>query len=167
MIVPRRPWALSAVSLLPILLGGCVAQIRETRIYGAARPASGARSEVIGERRAGIDGVECRDVAVTAPMVREVQIRRSFADHAQDRNAALAMLLGGGIGLVAYGQDQVQCPQQGGGCSDPTNAGYALLGLAAIPLGFLAYNAMAARDSLVLEPAEAEASPGQWRACSQ
>jgi hypothetical protein len=164
----RGPWALVALGLASIVLGGCVAHITETRLYGAVRPAADAHSEVIVERQTGIDGaIECRDVAAYGPMVREVVIRRSFADHAQDRNAALAMLLGGGIGLLAYGQDQVQCPQQGGGCSDPTNAALALLGLAAIPIGFLAYNAAAVQDSRVLEPAEPEATPSPWRACSE
>ncbi|MGO9833145.1 MAG: hypothetical protein ACLP1X_02920 [Polyangiaceae bacterium] len=163
----RRPWAFVTLGLLPIVLAGCVAHITETRLYGAARPATDARSEVIVERHTGLDGaVECRDVTVYGPMIREVVIRRSFADHAQDRNAALAMLLGGGIGLLAYGQDEVQCPQQGGGCSDPTNAALALLGLAAIPVGFLAYNAVAVQDSRALEPAEPEAKLGQWHACS-
>jgi hypothetical protein len=100
-------------------------------------------------------------------MIREVDIRRSFADGAQDRNAALAMLLGGGIGLIAYGQDKVQCPAQGGGCSDPTNAGYALLALAAIPLGFLAYNALAVQDTRFIERVAPEERAGRWQGCSQ
>ncbi len=160
-------WIAGVVAALPIMLGGCVAQIGETRLYGAPRPAPGASSEAITERRAGMDGaVECRDVTVTGPMLREVEIRRSFTNGAQDRNAALAMLLGGGIGLVAYGQDKVQCPAQGGGCSDPTNAGYALLGLAAIPLGFLAYNALAVRASRTIESSAPETRMGSWGACS-
>lgn len=161
-------WIAGVVAALPIALGGCVAQIGEIRLYGASRPAPGARAEGITERRTGVDGaVECRDVTVTGPMIREVEIRRSFTDGAQDRNAALAMLLGGGIGLLAYGQDKVQCPGQGGGCSDPTNAGYALLGAAAIPLGFLAYNALAVRDSRTIESTAPEARMGPWGACSR
>jgi hypothetical protein len=163
----RARWALGALGTLLIALGGCVAQIKEARLYGAARPALDARSVVITERRTGVDGtVECRDIAVTAPMVREVEIRRSFADDAQDRNAAMAMLVAAGMGLVAYGQDQVSCPQ-GGGCADSTSATYALLGLAAIPIGFLAYNAMAVQDSRVIEGAAPESRPGPWRACSE
>jgi hypothetical protein len=152
----------------PMVLGGCVARIGETRLYGPARPAPDARSEVITERQAGVDGaVECRDVTVTGPMIREVDIRRSFVGDAQDRNAALAMLLGGGIGLIAYGQDKVQCPSQGGGCSDPTNAGYALLALAAVPLGFLAYNALAVQDTRFIERVAPEEQAGRWQGCSQ
>jgi len=151
-----------------ILLGGCVAQIKETRLDGAARPAPGARSEVVTERRGGTAGAdECRDVAVTTSMIRDVEIRRSFADGAQETNFAIAMLLGGGIGLLAYGQDHVQCPQQGGGCSDPTNAAYVLLGASAIPLAMLAYNALAVRDAHLVERVAPEASPGPWRGCRE
>jgi hypothetical protein len=161
-------WFVGILAALPIALGGCVAQIREARLYGAPRAAPDARSVGTTERRTGSDGaVECRDVTVTGPMIREVEIRRSLADGAQDRNAAFAMLLGGGIGLIAYGQDTVQCPGQGGGCSDPTNAGYALLGLAAIPLGFLVYNALAVRDSRTIEATEPETRMGPWQACSR
>jgi len=100
-------------------------------------------------------------------MMREVVIRRTFADDAQERDAAMAMLLGGAIGLVAYGQDKVVCPETGGGCSVPTKAAYALLGLAAIPIAFLAYNAIAVRDTRVVELAAPEARPGPWRTCAE
>jgi hypothetical protein len=164
----RAKWALGVLGALPIVLGGCVAQIKETRLYGAARPALGARSERFVERRAGIDGAaECRDVIVTDPMVREVEIRRSFADGAQERDLAIVALLVEGIGLISYGQDQAQCPPSGGACSDPTKAEYVLLGLAAIPIVFLAYNAVAVQDSRIIEGVAPEASPGPWRACSK
>jgi len=161
-------WTTVALAALPGILGGCVASIREERLNGGARPEMGARAEVVTQRQEGSDGaVECRDVTVTAPMVREVDIRRSFADGAQDRNAALAMLLGGGIGLLAYGQDQVQCPEKGGRCSDATDAAYALLGLAAIPLALLAYNAIAVQDRRIVERVAPDATTGPWHACPE
>jgi hypothetical protein len=165
--VDERGWArlaLGALVALPIALGGCVASIREVRLYGAARPAMGARSEQGTERQAGIDGAaECRDLIVTAPMVRDVEIRRSFADDAQERNAVLAELLLGGIGLVTYSQDQVPCPQSGDACSDLTKAADSLIGLAAIPLAFIAYNAVAVQDSQLVEQVAPEVRPGPWR----
>jgi hypothetical protein len=160
-------FTLVAVSVMGMPVVGCVARISETRLYGAAHPAADAVSRTLTQRQVGIDGTpECRDVVVTDPMVREVQIRRSFADDAQERNAAIASLLGGGIGLIAYGQDSVVCPGNGGRCSDPTLAGVVLLGLAAIPIGFLAFNANAVRDGRVVERAPPDTAPQAWRSCS-
>jgi hypothetical protein len=157
---------MGALASLPMALAGCVATIKEARLEGAARPSQDALMEMITQRQAGIDGgAECRNVTFTAPMVREVVIRRSFADGAQDRNGAFAMLLGGGIGLLAYGQDKVVCPQHGGGCSDATNAAYLLLGVAAIPIALLAYNAIVVQDSRILERVPPEPRPGPWYAC--
>jgi hypothetical protein len=154
------------LACLPLALAGCVATIKEARLEGAARPSLDARTETIAQRQPGLDGAaECRSVMLTAPMVREVVIRRSFADGAQERNGTMAMLLGGGIGLLAYGQDKVVCPEHGGGCSDATNAAYVLLGVAAIPIALLAYNAIVVQDRRILEPVPPEARPGPWRPC--
>lgn len=152
--------------MLAVALGGCVAQIEETRLYGAARPTPDARTEVNLERRVDAGAVQCRDVVATAPMVREVVIRRSFADQAQERNGALALLLGAGMGVLVYSEGQEHC-SQGGACGAPGTAATVLLGLAAIPLGFLVYNAGAVRDSRALERVAPEARAGAWRPCPE
>jgi hypothetical protein len=163
----RPRWASGALGAWAIVLAGCVAPIEETRLEGPARPEPDARSVVTLERRAGADGaVECREVAATAPMVREVEIRRSFADRTQDRNGALALLLGAGVGVLAYSGSQVHC-SQGGACGAPMASADVLLGLAAIPLGFLAYNAVAARDSRIVERVAPEVKLGAWRVCPE
>jgi hypothetical protein len=160
-------WASGALGACAIVLGGCVAQIDEARLEGPARPEPDARSAVTVERRAGAGGaIECREVAVTAPMVREVEVRRFVADHAQDRNTALLLLLSAGVGILAYSGGQVHC-SQGGACDAPMTSASVLLGLAAIPLGFLVYNAAAAHDSRVIERVAPETRPGAWRACSE
>jgi len=163
----RPGWASGALGAMAIALGGCVAPIEETRLLGPPRPTPDARSEVTVERRTGPDGaVECRDVAATAPMVRDVDVRRSFADGAQDRNGALAMLLGAGAGVLEYSEGQVQC-SQGGACSAPGTASAVMIGLAAIPLGFLIYNAVAARDSRTVERVAPEVKASPWSPCSK
>ena len=163
----RTRSASGALGALAIVLGGCVAGIQETRLEGPAGPTVDARSEVIVERRKGDGGTaECRDVAATAPMVREVVIRRSFADSAQERDGALAMLLGAGAGVLAYSQGQVQC-SQGGACGSLGTSAGVMIGLAAIPLGFLVYNAVAVRDRRVVERVAPETRAGAWRACPE
>jgi hypothetical protein len=124
-----------------------------------------ARSEVITERGTAPDGsTRCRDVTVTAPMVRDVVLRRSFADDGQERNAALAMLLGAGMGALVFGAGQVQC-SQGGACSAPTVAAVVVAGVALLPLAFIARNAAAVRDREVVEPVAPGTRPGAWREC--
>ena len=163
----RPRWASGALVAWAILLGGCVAQIEETRVEGPARPEPEAHAVVTIERRAGTTGaLECREVAVTAPMVREVEIRRTVADHAQDRNTALMLLLGAGVGVLAYSEGQVHC-SQGGACGAPMASAAVMLGLAAIPLGFLVYNAAAAQDRRFLERVAPETKLGAWRACPE
>jgi hypothetical protein len=159
--------ASGALGAVAMVLAGCVAPILETRLEGPDRPTPDARSEVIVERRAGDGGTaECREVAATAPMVRDVVIRRSFIGDAQERNGALAMLLGAAGGVLAYGQGKAQC-SQGGACGSLGVSAGVMFGLAAIPLGFLAYNAVAVRDRPFVERVAPEARPGPWRACSE
>jgi hypothetical protein len=164
--VPCLPRCI-VLGTLAVAVGGCVAQIHEDRFYGEPRPAPDARPETVVERRPSNNGaLECREVTVSAAELREVDIRRTFADQAQGTNFALVTLLGTGIGLVAYGQDKVQCPEHGGQCSAPTYAGLALLGLAAVPLGLIAYNALAARDRRVIERVLSESTATPWGACA-
>jgi hypothetical protein len=163
----RARSASGALGVLAIAVAGCIAPIRETRLEGPAGPTVDARSEVLVERRTGEGGlVECRDVAATAPMVRDVVIRRSFVGDAQERNGALAMLLGAGGGVLAYSQGQVQCTQ-GGACGSLGTSAGVMIGLAAIPLGFLVYNAVAVRDSHLVERVAPETRRGPWRACPE
>lgn len=162
----RARWTSGALGLLAIALGGCVAQIDETRLYGPPRPRPDARSEVRAERRVEAGNVECREVVATAPMVRDVVVRRSFADQAQERNGALAMLLGAGMGVLAYSEGQVHC-SQGGACGAPLAVSDVLLVLAAIPVGFLVYNAGAVRDGRTVERVAPEERAGAWRPCPE
>jgi hypothetical protein len=118
------------------------------------------------ERRVTPTGpIECRAVVATAPMERDVVIRRSFVDSTQDRNGALAMLLGAGAGILVFSKSQVACSGSGA-CGAPGAAASVLLGVAVIPLGFLAYNALAVRDREVVESVPPEARPGGWGPCS-
>ncbi|HEY5242884.1 MAG TPA: hypothetical protein VIJ22_15500, partial [Polyangiaceae bacterium] len=159
-----RIWALGALLAWSPAVGGC-AQIQELRLYGPARPEVSARVEVTTEQRAGTDGSsECRDVTSTAPMVRDVELRRSFADDTQERDGALAMLLGAGGGVLVFAQSQ-QGGCSGGACSAPAVSAGVVLGVAAIPLAFLFYNAAAAQDRRIVEPVAPEVRPGAWRAC--
>jgi hypothetical protein len=146
---------------------GCVAQIRETRFYGASRPVPDAPAGSLLERRPAADGTtECRAVSLGTATMREVTVRRSFAGDAQEANFAMAALLGGGVGVLAYGQDHVNCPERGGGCSVPTKAAWALVGLSAIPLGFLVYNAIAVQDRHGIEVDTAAPSASPWAPCA-
>ena len=163
-----------------VVLVGCVASIEQERIEGATRPAPNGQSIVVAQRRsvsaqdsgardpaedgAPAEGVECREVRVTAPMVRDVDVRRSFADSGQEKNLAMTALVLGGIGLMAYGANAMHCPQ----CFDVApvqTAEYAMLGLAAIPIAFLAYNAVRVQDRHTTELAAPEEQPGPWHPC--
>jgi hypothetical protein len=180
----RFEWALLALAAPSSV--GCVASIREERFYGPPRPALDARLQVVRERGPGIARVaasahgtridvsidevaECRGVDVLGPMVQDVEIRRTFADDAQERNGVFAMLAGAGIGMLEYGVHQVDCSGGGRGCPElpaETRAGlYSLLGLAAIPVGFLAYNAFVAQDRRVIDDAAPEMKAGPWTPC--
>jgi hypothetical protein len=173
----RQPNAVILLGAASLALAGCIASITEERIDGPTRPDVDARSVVVTERRslpepgsAGDDParaavVECREVQVTGPMVRDVDVRRSFADDAQEKNAALTMLIGTGIAFLAYGASVVHCPQ----CFDvgPLETGqYAMLGLVALPIGFLTYNALRVQDRRETEPAAPEERSGPWHACA-
>jgi hypothetical protein len=166
-------------------LGGCVASVREERLVGPARATIDSRCEVTTERRAGgstvaatVAGgsvdvvvrevVQCRDVRVTAPVVRDVEIVRSFADDAQERNVALAFLLGAGVGLLAYAANQAACPPRAGGCSvgAATAGELALAGAASIPLGFAVYNAARVQNGRAVEQASPEQANGAWSSCA-
>jgi hypothetical protein len=153
---------------MPMLLAGCIAGIREDRTVGAPRPAPDSSPHAAVERRAAPDGgFQCRRVVVGDSRIREVDVRRTVVNRAQEQNMAFTSLLAAGLGLVAYGQDQVQCPQQGGSCSTPTLAGWTLVALAAVPVAFLAYNATAARDERYFERLPAEATPvSDWGPCA-
>jgi hypothetical protein len=158
---------------------GCIASIKEQRVYGPVRPAFDAGFDVISERvpaerpsDASPGGAQtpsfiCRDITVISPMVRDAYVTRSFASDAQERNAALLMLLVAGVGFLAYGANQAACPAAG--CSDisaATTVEYGLVAAAAIPIGFLAYNAWRVRDSRTVERVAPEMRPGAWRPCS-
>ena len=82
---------------------------------------------------------ECREVRTTRDRVRDVQVFRSFADDAQERNVAAAFLLGAAVGLIAYAANQAPCAPTTSGCSvgAASAAEYTLVGLAAVPLGLI------------------------------
>lgn len=164
---------------------GCVATIREVRIPGPDHPTVESRSELAHESREGasvvaasIDGteidvglarvVECRDTVTLRSTVHEVQIVRSFADGAQERNVALSLLLAAGLGIVAYAANQPVCSPGRSGCSlgAATGAEYALVGASAIPLGLIGYNALRARHAVVVEPGLPRIESGAWAPCA-
>jgi len=148
--VKGRPFVL--IGAVCLAGSGCVAEIREERLFGPPRSLAESRSETIEERRieeGAHGGSTCREVTVTYPMVRDVTIRRYFADDAQARNVALATLLGAGIAFLAYGANQSACSAKMGACPDfaaVTTAEAALLALAAVPIGFIGYNAVRVQD---------------------
>jgi hypothetical protein len=97
-------------------------------------------------------------------MVRDVDVLRSFADDGQEKNAAMTALVAAGIGFIAYAANTLPCPQ----CFNvaPVETGeFAILGLAAIPVAFLVYNAVRVQDRHTTELAEPEELPGPWHAC--
>jgi hypothetical protein len=140
-----------------LCLGGsaCVAEIHEERLFGGPHTITASRTETIEERPGDqAIGGACREVTLTYPMVRDVTVRRYFADDAQTRNVAVATLLGAGIAFLAYGTNQSACSAQTGACPDfavvkTTEA--ILAALAAIPIGFIAYNAIRVQDTQTFE----------------
>jgi hypothetical protein len=173
------------VGLAAFSLGGCVASVREERLVGPPRATIESRSEVTTETRAGGSTVAatvtggrvdvavravalCREVRVTAPMVRDVEIVRAFADDAQERNVVMAFLIGAGVGVLAYAANQAACPPSASGCSvgAATAGEYALAGLASIPLGFAAYNAARVQDGRAVERAASQRESGTWSSCA-
>ena len=166
-----RALVLGALGALCLGASACVAQIREERLFGAPRTLVQSKSETIEERRVAADGSEgavCREVAVTYPIVRDVTVRRYFADDAQDRNIALATLLGAGIGFLEYGTNQAACSHGTGACPDfavVAKAELGLLALSAIPLAFLAYNAIRVQDRRTFEYVTPRWTPRAWEPC--
>ena len=177
---------LAAAAILQCL-PGCVAEIKEERGYGAARPAPGAIAETSQERRAAraevrasmsgsrievrvLEGAECREVVATRDMVREVDIRRSFADPtAQKWDLALALLTGAGGGLFAYDMNGTWACANG--CSGQVGAAagafeWPLIALAAVPMAVVAYNAARVQDSRRIERAEPERNASAWSTCA-
>lgn len=134
---------------------GCVATLHEERLFGGPHTIVASRTETIEDRPAdGASGGACRQVTLTYPIVRDVTVRRSFADDAQTRNVAVATLLGAGIAFLAYGTNQSACSAATGDCPDfplvkTTEA--VLAALAAIPIGFIVYNAIRVQDTRTFE----------------
>jgi len=155
-------------------LTGCIAGIHEERAYGPSHAASAAEPEVHAERREGEGGPECRTVSVT-PMVREVDIRRSFVKSspfdAQATNAGLAGILGAASVLIGYDLSTLACSQNHDtGCSGQTQAGAIhaetlALALAAIPTAFLLINELRVRASWSSEAAPPEVTRTEWGPC--
>ncbi len=179
-----QPWARRlAAGVFAVNLGGCVASIKEDRLYGPPRPSIESAPGVVTEREAptvvirasrrgeSLDlSVErasaCRDVDIS-PRVRDVTVRRSFVGDSQELNLAFALLFGAGAGVLQFGAEQIDCPS-GSACWSAMIAGqYTMLALAAIPIGFAAYNALRVRDGSAIEPVPPELHPGPWRTCSR
>jgi hypothetical protein len=160
--------SLALVALAP--LAGCVAEIKEDRVYGPPRPAVGF--SVQQDRSA--ESSECRSIAMT-PMARDVEVRRSFADTSafgpQATNTALAFLLGAAAGFIGYDLSSLACSQNNDtGCSGQTAAGAAsaetlALALAAIPVAFLVYNAVRVQDRRAVERVAPAIEVGEWGPC--
>ncbi len=151
---------------------GCIAEIHEERLFGAPHTLAVSRSETIEERRVddAASGGTCREVTLTYPMVRDVTVRRFFADDAQTRNVALATLLGAGIAFLAYGANQSACSARTGVCPDfalVTTAEAALLAAAAIPIAFLGYNAIRVQDARTFEYVTPVWTPGAAVPCKE
>jgi hypothetical protein len=166
----------------------CVARVTEVRAEGAARPAPDAQTETSQERRAGGSDIststngatldvtvsqvtECRDVTSTERMVREVDIRRSFANpEAQSWDVALTSLAIAGSAFLFYNSEGPwACASS---CSDTVgynSAPFALAvgALAAIPLAFVAYNAARVQDESRIEAAPPASETGAWSACER
>ena len=169
-------WRLMMAGLLPLALAGCIARVTEQRGYGAAHPASAALPPVRHERRDAEAGDECRDVTVT-PMVREVDVRRSFADPgpfgAQVTNVGLAGVLGAGALFVGYDLSTLACAQNNNtGCSGQTQSGAShaeafALALAAIPMAFVIVNAARVQDRRYVEAAPPEVEETEWVPCDR
>jgi hypothetical protein len=151
---------------------GCIAEIHEERLFGAPHTLAVSRSETIEERQVddATPGGVCREVTLTYPMVRDVTVRRFFADDAQTRNVALATLLGAGIAFLAYGANQSACSKQTGVCPDfalVTTAEASLLALAAVPITFIGYNAIRVQDAQRFEYVTPVWTPGASAPCKE
>ena len=168
-----RPSSFVFLGALGLGGGGCIAEIHEERLFGAPRTVVESKSETIEERRvdeSNQGSSACRDVTVIYPMVRDVTVQRYFADDAQDRNFALAVLLGMGVGFLEYGTNQAACSAKTGACPDfapVTAAEVALLALSAIPLGFIGYNAIRVQDRRTFEYVTPKWTPGPWVPCRE
>jgi hypothetical protein len=178
-----RPGGTAGLVAFAVFASGCVASIQEDRLYGAPRPRDEAAPDVVAERKPGeevLDAAvhgsvldvsvsaitECRDVDVTS-RVRDVAIRRTFASSAQETNGALAILAATSVGLLQYSAEQIDCPQGSGCWSAMISSEMVMLALAAVPVGFLVYNAFHVRDGQTVEQAAPEVRAGAWRACSR
>jgi hypothetical protein len=150
---------------------GCIAEIHEERLFGPTRAIAQSRSETIEERHddeTNPEGAACRHVTVTYPLVRDVTVRRFFADDAQTRNAALATLLGAGIAFLAYGTDQSACSATTGACPSfpvAVTAEAVLLAVAAVPIAFIAYNAVRVQDTRGTQYVTPAWTEGPWAPC--
>jgi len=159
-----------AVCAGSLALAGCVAQVQETRAYGVSRPAPGAEVVAAQERTASPAGAACRTVVTTSRAVREVDVRRSFLDpRRQQANVALAVLAGFGSAFLAYDAASLAC-QTGGSCTGTLQSATwpiaaTTAALAAIPLGFVVYNATRVQDDVRLEPAPPLVELGPWQPC--
>lgn len=168
-----------AASLASLLSCGCIATVQETRAYGVSRPAP--RAEVIAteERTASPTGEQCRTVTTTTQVVREVDIRRSFVDpRSQEVDVALAVLAGIGSAFVAYDGTQRSCQtvslvclsaSSAAGADKSASAAWpiaaATAALAAIPLGFVVYNAARVQSEVRTEPAPPITEVSPWQPC--
>jgi hypothetical protein len=160
--------------LAPFVLAGCIAGIQEERAYGPAHPASADGERVDVERREGDKGPECRSVTST-PMVREVDLRRSFTSGgplgAQATNLGLATLFGAAAVLVGYDLSTLACAQNHNtGCSGQTQAGAdhaeaLAIGLALVPTVFLVINALRVQDARYTESVQPEVARTEWVPC--
>lgn len=185
------PWTarapmLGALGAAAIGLGGCVASICEERVYGLPHPAIDAQTQVVAVRGPSFSRVqatargrsvdvsveevaECRDESVTAPMVRDVELRRTFVGDAQERNGALAILAGGAIALLTYGAHQADCSAGDHACTDVISTtrtlAYATLAVAAIPVAMLAYNAIVVQSHSTIDRAPPVTRATPWTPC--
>ena len=163
--------------------GGCVAHLQEERFYGPPRPREDGAPDVVPERKPGavqLDAAlrgaeldvslaattECREIDVTS-RVQDVSIRRSFADSSQEINGALALLAATAVGALQYGAEQIDCPSGSACWSAMVTSEYTVLAAAAVPVGFLIYNAFRVRDGRELKAAAPEIREGPWQTCSR
>jgi hypothetical protein len=185
----RTPgWPVLAVALAAAPLG-CIAHVQEQRDFGAARPAPDAEVTTSRETRpaparieatahgASLDvrvvrSTECRSVTHMTSTIREVDVRRSFTDpRPQEWDVAAMLLLGGAAGFLAYDADGPwACNSSASSCSGAVGQGvkpvaFGLGFLAAVPLAFVAYNAVRAQDDRYLERTGPTEELGTWEEC--
>ena len=172
-----------ALAIATMAASGCVAQLQEERLYGAPRPRDDGAPDVVPERKTGpvqIDAAmhgaeldvsvaataDCREVDVTS-RVQDVSVRRSFADSSQEINGALALLAASAVAALQYSAEQIDCPGGSACWSAMITSEYTVLAAAAVPVGFLVYNALRVRDGRELAAAAPEIREGPWRTCSR